>query len=390
MITLGLSDLPFLVQSRRRTILPPPPPGTIEFVSATYDIPEPAVNDTLIFYVKRTGGTYGISTVDFASSDITAITPTDYDGQSNTLTWTNGDDVNKPININVKHNNLVYFDAITPPPTIQPWYGMTVAPNGDVYAAAYGAGIYKQSGGVGSFVLIDNNRTDYYFMASTNTGDVYTTIQLGFGPGIFKQTGGAGSFVQISDSGQSWYGITINQNNNDMYATTATEIYKNAGSTGTFVLITPSSVPDIGWMHGGIRQIAVAPNGDLYLTVDYATAPINVMLNGGTAITEIVGSEGAWTGIAAAPNGDIYACQNGGTIWVKKSTNPGFTEITPNQVGAWVAMAVSSTGNVYADIYNGDIYVMRGVNKRFKINLSNVTNSDLGSIIESEGTIVKI
>jgi asparagine synthetase B (glutamine-hydrolysing) len=53
-------------------------------------------------------------------------------------------------------------------------------------------------------------------------------------------------------------------------------------------------------------------------------------------------------------------------------------------------MVVAPNGNVYANVYNGDIYMMTELNKRFKINLSNVTNSDLGSIVESVGTIVKV
>jgi hypothetical protein len=45
-------------------------------------------------------------------------------------------------------------EDLLPPPKIGQWFGMSVTPNGDVYAAVPAGNIYKQSGGTGDFVSL--------------------------------------------------------------------------------------------------------------------------------------------------------------------------------------------------------------------------------------------
>ena len=71
--------------------------GTVGFAAPTYDATESAGTVTLT--VQRTGGTAGAISVDYATSDGTATTPSDYSTTTGTLTWPDGDATPRTIDV---------------------------------------------------------------------------------------------------------------------------------------------------------------------------------------------------------------------------------------------------------------------------------------------------
>ena len=70
--------------------------GTIQLDSTTYDVTEGAVINIL---VTRSGGSSGVASVDYATSDGTAVAGTDYPATSGTLTFADGVSGNQTISV---------------------------------------------------------------------------------------------------------------------------------------------------------------------------------------------------------------------------------------------------------------------------------------------------
>ena len=79
--------------------------GRLNFSSATYTTNESA--HFALVAVTRTGGNLGAVTVQFATSNGTAVTTADYIGVTNTLTWTNNDITPKVVAIPLVDDNLI-------------------------------------------------------------------------------------------------------------------------------------------------------------------------------------------------------------------------------------------------------------------------------------------
>ncbi|MDH5392241.1 MAG: hypothetical protein OEY11_03540, partial [Gammaproteobacteria bacterium] len=77
-------------------------PGTLAFTSSTYSVSENGINATIS--VSRTAGSDGAVSVDFNSTDITAISGDDYQSLSGSLNWNNGDSAEKTFIININDN----------------------------------------------------------------------------------------------------------------------------------------------------------------------------------------------------------------------------------------------------------------------------------------------
>jgi len=85
--------------------------GTLGFVSASSAISEGAV-DTIELVVQRSGGTDGQVSINFATSNGTALAPGDYTENSGTLVWSSGDGSNKSIYVQIINDEEV--EAIEP------------------------------------------------------------------------------------------------------------------------------------------------------------------------------------------------------------------------------------------------------------------------------------
>ncbi len=102
-----------------------------------------------------------------------------------------------------------------------------------------GASVWKQAGGVGSFVDIwdftfDFTKGNYMGIAvDPSTHNVYVTI---YNDDIYKQTGGTGDFVALGQTVRNWSPIAIDESTSDVYAGVfGGNIYKQTGGTGDFV-----------------------------------------------------------------------------------------------------------------------------------------------------------
>jgi hypothetical protein len=80
----------------------PAPPGTIQFAQTSYDVAE-GTNVNII--VTRSGGNGGVATVDYATSDGTAISGSDYPATSGTFTYPNQTSGNQTIGIFITDDN---------------------------------------------------------------------------------------------------------------------------------------------------------------------------------------------------------------------------------------------------------------------------------------------
>ena len=87
-------------------------PGTLQLTATSYD----AIEGTVVnIRVTRSGGSNGIASVDYATSDGDAVGGSDYTAASGTLTWPDGLSGNQTISI-----------AITDDDTVEPSESFTV------------------------------------------------------------------------------------------------------------------------------------------------------------------------------------------------------------------------------------------------------------------------
>jgi len=150
---------------------------------------------------------------------------------------------------------------------------MTTGLNGDIYACVYGGRIYKQTGGTGDFVVIDEqvDNRNWCGMTTGLNGDVYASVQ---GGRIYKQTGGTGDFLVIAGQYESinWMDMTTGLNG-DIYACGEDEfIYKQTNGTGDFLVIDT----ELKYWYG----MTTGLNGDIYACVlsgrIYKTSLLNI------------------------------------------------------------------------------------------------------------------
>ena len=74
-------------------------PGALQFSASTYSVAENAGTGTAVVTVTRTGGSFGVVGVTFATSNGTATAPGDYTAVTQTVGFANGDTAPKTISI---------------------------------------------------------------------------------------------------------------------------------------------------------------------------------------------------------------------------------------------------------------------------------------------------
>jgi hypothetical protein len=82
--------------------------GSLRFSRATYSVDEDG--GSVVVKVDRVGGIYGAVSVDYATSDDSAIDGDDYIGVSGTLRWSNGDDRKKSFSVDVVDDDVIEDD----------------------------------------------------------------------------------------------------------------------------------------------------------------------------------------------------------------------------------------------------------------------------------------
>ncbi|MDM8561565.1 Calx-beta domain-containing protein [Candidatus Parabeggiatoa sp. HSG14] len=81
---------------------------TLQFSAANYSVNENG--NSITINVTRTGGSYGIVNVDYATADGTATAGSDYTSTSGTLTWNDGDTADKTFTVNITNENDIESD----------------------------------------------------------------------------------------------------------------------------------------------------------------------------------------------------------------------------------------------------------------------------------------
>jgi len=84
-------------------------PGTLAFDLVSYS--DPAENDgSVTLWVSRTAGKRGTVRVDYATAGGTAESDVDFTAASDYVEWTNDDDADKPITVNITNDGLLEID----------------------------------------------------------------------------------------------------------------------------------------------------------------------------------------------------------------------------------------------------------------------------------------
>ncbi len=83
-------------------------PGTLQFSSPFFSVTEDETTATMT--VTRSNGSDGVVTVEYATTDDTAVAGADYTAKSGVLTWANGDISSKSITIDISNNSFLDGD----------------------------------------------------------------------------------------------------------------------------------------------------------------------------------------------------------------------------------------------------------------------------------------
>ncbi|MBL0146837.1 MAG: hypothetical protein IPP48_15065 [Chitinophagaceae bacterium] len=259
-------------------------PGTLQFSSATYGGNE---GTTVTVTVSRAGGSTGALSVDYATSDGTAIAGTDYTATSGTLNWANGDNAAKTFTVSLT------TDAVSDPSetvnlTLSNVVGTTITGTnpavltiGDV--APPFNGVYTVGSG-GNYPSL------------TNTGGIFEAINL---------AGASGS-------------VTINIISDLTGETGAVALNPIAGNQP--VLIQPSGAPRT---ISGIAPVAVIRiNGTDNVTINGSTT-------GATAATCLVGGNAALRELTIQ---NLSTSTSSGVIHIGSATEGSINNVVKNVI----------------------------------------------------------
>ena len=160
------------------------------------------------------------------------------------------------------------------------------------------------------------------------------------------------NFVDLGQTSRDWRDIAAAPNGNIYACVESGDIYKQSAGTGNFVALAQTS---LNW-----RSLTVAPNGDVYATVYGGN--IYKQTSGTGAFTSLgatISPARNWNGISAAPNGDIYATVYAGDIYKQTGGVGNFVALSQTTRN-WNGIKVASNGDVYACVAPGDIYKQTG------------------------------
>ncbi len=247
-------------------------------------------------------------------------------------------------------NGAGIFTALSQ--TSRNWAGMAGAIDGDIYATDYQAAgtIYKRALGTGDFVDVAPNIGNAWYFGITGApdGDIYVAVYNGW---IYKQTNGVGNWVvEAGSSVQNWVALGSAPNGNIYGCVSGTDIYMQTNGAGNFV--------DLNQIHRDWRGIDGAPNGNVYACV-YG-GDIYKQTAGAGDFIALGGTNRNWQDVKAAPNGNIFACDDAGDIYMQTNGTGNFIALSQTSRN-WKAFAIPPNGDVYCSDYGADIYQLYGL-----------------------------
>jgi len=208
--------------------------------------------------------------------------------------------------------------------------GVTVAPNGDVYACVYGGDIYVQTGGVGAFVALGETSRQWYDIAAAPDGDIYAVV---YGGDVYKRTAGAGAFTGLGETTRNWYSIKAMPNGNIYAGVFVGDVYMQTNGSGAFNALSQTSRLWSGF--------AGASNGDVYATVEALGNNIYKQTGGTGNFVSIGETARDWSGIAILGS-DYYAVVKNGGLYKQTGGSGAFTDVGA-QSRSWNDVAASAT-----------------------------------------------
>ncbi len=278
------------------------PQGTVRFTSATYSTAESAVLKVL---VVRTGGAQGSITVDYTTSDGTAVAGTDYTAKHETLTFVNNE-TSKSFSITVNNNPL---------PQGNKTFNITlsnVTNNGTISAPSTAV-----------VTILDNQ-------SSSNSSSV---------------SSGASSSSSVNPAGVFNLSATTYMQNEAAGAITIT-VNRDGGSTGAVTVAygTSNGTATSGSEYGSVSGILSFNAGETTKTFQI---PINKNTNvtGNKVFNIIIGSPtgGATLGVTPTATVTVFDNESGtwgsGTVKFVKSTynvskSTGYVDVAIQRVGS--------------------------------------------------------
>jgi hypothetical protein len=221
------------------------------------------------------------------------------------------------------------------------WRGVTIQSSSqDVYASNQSAGlVYKQTGGVGPFVIESLASSAFYRGVGT---DIYGNIYLANSTtGFLRKSSGSSSWTTISTTGITGAsGQVTGDFLGNLYVGTANAgagLFKQTALTGSFVQV----------FTGIVSHLAISPfDGSIYVTDGGATGTIYKQTGGSGSFTAVqnipyVGS------LCCMPNGDVYA--SNGTLFKQTAGT-----------GSFVSMGISAGSSGMINKPDGTFYVLAG------------------------------
>lgn len=173
------------------------------------------------------------------------------------------------------------------------------------------------------------------------------------------------SFLDLSQTPRNWRNIAVAPNGNVYTAVTAGDIYMQTAGNGNFI---GQGAGNMVW-----TGICVDSLNNVYASVGGAggTGNIYKQTGGVGAFVSMAQTVRAWNGMCVSASGDVYASVYNGDIYKLVAG----TFVAQGQATrSWWNMAAAPNGDIYATVYNGDVYKqVGGIGAFTSLGLGNVT-----------------
>ena len=222
--------------------------------------------------------------------------------------------------------------------------GTTVVPSTqDVYASAQNGYIYKQTGGVGSFVIDSTIDTWHQGMGVDIYNNVYCAIAAGGSAGYKKKSVGSSSWTSVALTGVGQVNSIAGDFLGNLYIGSNTGLYKQTALTGSFAQV----------YSGSITSFDISPfDGSVYIV----SSGIIYKQTAGTGLFNSVQTLSN-SFVVCMPNGDAYATN--GTLFKQTGGTGSFVSMgVLTNTGTNLARQIvdKADGTLFTASYGGDVF----------------------------------
>jgi hypothetical protein len=267
--------------------------------------------------------------------------------------------------------------------TSRSWRGLASDSSGNLYATVANGDIYKRTG-TGNFTALGQTSRNWNAITVTPNGDVYAITRTSGGE-IYKQTGGTGSFVSLNQNGilssTAWIGIAASPIGN-IYALSdgidtlySSPLFVQPFGQNGFINIQERYLHNITVFYtcvtvssSGLIYISSSLAGNIYVSNSTDASLGTSNLNGGSLIL----SSGMGKGTGSS-----------NIIFSTATTLSSGTNLQTITEKARILgngnFGINTTIPAYRLDVNGDINISTG--SHYKINGVNLSASDIGSFV---------